>query len=115
MLAGISLLMTMVHTSKKSSSMPSSAIVDSSDSEALDATTPLLGRSNDPELQPVRSGRTPLPMVQLAAVCLARLSDPVAFSQIFPYVNEAIVSTNSPSRHRLSRVEPTFLVTIESH
>ncbi|OBZ75636.1 hypothetical protein A0H81_04450 [Grifola frondosa] len=31
---------------------------------------------------------TPLPKAQLAALCAIRLVDPIAFTQIFPYVNE---------------------------
>ena len=38
------------------------------------------------------SGRNPLssslPKKQLAALCAIRLADPIAFTQIFPYVNE---------------------------
>ncbi|GLB35095.1 putative MFS general substrate transporter [Lyophyllum shimeji] len=33
---------------------------------------------------------TPLPRMQLAALCSVRLVDPVAFTQVFPYVNEFI-------------------------
>ncbi|KAK7693338.1 hypothetical protein QCA50_002906 [Cerrena zonata] len=31
---------------------------------------------------------TPLPKAQLASLCMVRLVDPIAFTQIFPYVNE---------------------------
>lgn len=31
---------------------------------------------------------TPLPKAQLATLCAIRLVDPIAFTQIFPYVNE---------------------------
>lgn len=33
-------------------------------------------------------GVTPLPKAQLASLCMVRLVDPIAFTQIFPYVNE---------------------------
>ncbi|KAI0646944.1 MFS general substrate transporter [Trametes meyenii] len=37
----------------------------------------------------VRSDKpTPLPKAQLATLCIVRLVDPIAFTQIFPYVNE---------------------------
>ena len=37
----------------------------------------------------VRSTKiTPLPKAQLASLCAVRLVDPIAFTQIFPYVNE---------------------------
>lgn len=32
--------------------------------------------------------QTPLPKAQLATLCAVRLVDPIAFTQIFPYVNE---------------------------
>lgn len=31
---------------------------------------------------------TPVPKAQLASLCAVRLVDPIAFTQIFPYVNE---------------------------
>ncbi|KAJ7771708.1 major facilitator superfamily domain-containing protein, partial [Mycena metata] len=34
---------------------------------------------------------TPLPKAQLAAVCIARLADPIAYTQLFPYINEFLV------------------------
>lgn len=56
----------------------------------LDETQPLLfdtGGQNrsSPTLSP-----TPLPKVQIFTLCLIRLADPIAFTQIFPYVNEMI-------------------------
>ena len=35
-----------------------------------------------------REKATPLPKAQLATLCAVRLVDPIAFTQIFPYVNE---------------------------
>ncbi|KAJ6579953.1 major facilitator superfamily domain-containing protein [Mycena vulgaris] len=44
---------------------------------------------------------TPLPKAQLIALCMARLSDPIGYTQIFPYVNEFIASlhvTDDPAK-----------------
>ena len=44
---------------------------------------------------------TPIPKAQLATLCAVRLVDPIAFTQIFPYVNEMINHlhlTNDPSK-----------------
>lgn len=44
---------------------------------------------------------TPLPTAQLVCLCLIRLVDPIAFTQIFPYINEMMAHlhlTNDPSR-----------------
>ena len=40
---------------------------------------------------------TPLPKRALAAVCAMRLVEPLAFSHIFPYVNELIAGLGVPS------------------
>ncbi|KAI6126249.1 major facilitator superfamily domain-containing protein [Pisolithus croceorrhizus] len=48
-----------------------------------------------------KTSPTPLPVGQLAALCAVRLVDPIAFSQLFPYVNDFINDlhlTNDPSR-----------------
>ena len=51
-----------------------------------DETCPLL---RDPEsTQARRSARSTLPARQLGVLCAIRLADPIAFTQIFPYVNE---------------------------
>jgi hypothetical protein len=55
---------------------------DSASETVYDSTSPLL------EANRRKSKPTPIPKLSLAAVCLARLVDPVNFSQIFPYVNE---------------------------
>ena len=53
---------------------------------SADETRPLLC---DPENNFQRSQpQSPLPKRQLAALCAIRLADPIAFTQIFPYVNE---------------------------
>ena len=44
---------------------------------------------------------TPIPKAQLATLCAVRLVDPIAFTQIFPYVNEMMNHlhlTNDPSK-----------------
>ncbi|TFY82285.1 hypothetical protein EWM64_g1724 [Hericium alpestre] len=44
---------------------------------------------------------TPLPTAQLICLCIVRLVDPIAFTQIFPYVNEMITDlhlTDDPSK-----------------
>ncbi|KAG8750249.1 hypothetical protein FRC12_012973, partial [Ceratobasidium sp. 428] len=33
---------------------------------------------------------TPVPKAQLLALCLARLAEPIAYTQIFPYINQMI-------------------------
>ncbi|KIO23393.1 hypothetical protein M407DRAFT_214653 [Tulasnella calospora MUT 4182] len=43
---------------------------------------PLLGKAKEQ--------RTPLPVAQLAILCLVRLAEPIAYTQIFPYVNAMI-------------------------
>ncbi|KAJ3990590.1 hypothetical protein F5050DRAFT_1582649, partial [Lentinula boryana] len=51
--------------------------------------------------KPLIKEATPLPMVQLLIVCAIRLMDPIAFTQIFPYINEFIAFlklTDDPSQ-----------------
>ncbi|KAJ7871414.1 major facilitator superfamily domain-containing protein [Mycena olivaceomarginata] len=59
-----------------------------------DETRPLLSESasgTSLEAQtPTESKITPLPRIQLAALCAVRLVDPIAYSQIFPYINEML-------------------------
>ncbi|KAK7440177.1 hypothetical protein VKT23_017120 [Stygiomarasmius scandens] len=50
----------------------------------VDEATPLLEEQCPPKKT------TPLPVAQLATVCLVRLADPISFCQIFPYINEFI-------------------------
>ncbi|KAK2467032.1 hypothetical protein APHAL10511_001290 [Amanita phalloides] len=65
--------------------------------------SPLLGGPSNSELEAQKTRRvTPLPKLQLAALCMSRLSDPVAFTQVFPYINEFLaslhVADDDPSR-----------------
>jgi MFS family permease len=75
----------------------------------LDESSPLLAHPtpNNLESQPsrppakVQPTSTPLPKTQLVCLCIIRLVDPIAFTQIFPYVNEMMAHlhlTNDPSR-----------------
>ncbi|KAG8886153.1 hypothetical protein FRB97_007191, partial [Tulasnella sp. 331] len=41
-------------------------------------------------LLPKKFGCTPLPKEQLAIICLARLAEPIAYTQIFPYINQMV-------------------------
>ncbi|KAG2360854.1 major facilitator superfamily domain-containing protein [Suillus spraguei] len=69
-----------------------------------DETCPLLSASNPhtAEAQIAEKPKsTPLPKGQLAALCIVRLVEPIAFTQIFPYVNEFMSDlhlTDDPSK-----------------
>ncbi|KAF5358502.1 hypothetical protein D9756_001697 [Leucocoprinus leucothites] len=52
-------------------------------------TTPLLESQ-----QNASKATTPLPKAQLAILCSIRLMDPLTFTQIFPYINQFLVSLN---------------------
>ena len=56
--------------------------------EPFDETQPLLNKLSGCPSVPRRA---PLPTIQLAVLCLIRLADPIAFTQLFPYVNEMVV------------------------
>ena len=43
-----------------------------------------------------RSASTPLPKAQLFTLCLIRLVEPIAFAQVFPYINEMIADLHLP-------------------
>ncbi|KAJ7176108.1 MFS general substrate transporter [Mycena crocata] len=64
-----------------------------------DESQPLLQNIACPEDQTPRI--TPLPKAQLTALCIARLSDPISYTQIFPYINEFLTIlhvTDDPSK-----------------
>ena len=74
-----------------------------------DETCPLLSNSSAPSLESQDISQdskkskvvTPLPKAQLASLCIVRLVDPIAFTHIFPYVNEMMADlhlTDDPSR-----------------
>ncbi|KAF9228644.1 MFS general substrate transporter [Gyrodon lividus] len=85
------------------------------DPAVLDETCPLL-RNHTLELQRTENpDPTPLPKGQLTALCIVRLVDPIAFTQLFPYVNEFMNDlhlTDDPSRIGFysGLVESTFAV-----
>ena len=72
-----------------------------------DESSPLLAHaapgsleSQAPLPSKIRSASTPLPRAQLICLCVIRLVDPIAFTQIFPYINEMMAHlhvTNDPS------------------
>ncbi|PFH50071.1 hypothetical protein AMATHDRAFT_146091 [Amanita thiersii Skay4041] len=83
-----------------------------------DESTPLLYGHPHDEIEAQKSTRipsSPLPKRQLAALCATRLVDPVAFTQVFPYINEFLASlhlTDNPSQIGFySGVESSFAVT----
>ncbi|KAF5367210.1 hypothetical protein D9757_012213 [Collybiopsis confluens] len=93
--------------------------VSASDSSStVNESTPLLAEArNDPEDQEsLVHEATPLPLFQLCIICFIRLMDPIAFTQIFPYINEFITFlhlTDDPSKTGFysGLVESTFAVT----
>ncbi|KAG1736727.1 major facilitator superfamily domain-containing protein [Suillus lakei] len=74
------------------------------DTANYDETCPLLRTSNahNAEAQIAEKPKpTPLPKGQLAALCVVRLVEPIAFTQLFPYVNEFMSDlhlTDDPSK-----------------
>ena len=57
---------------------------------AANESTPLL-LDGDEEAPNTRQIQTPLPKVQLGAVIAVRIVDPIAYQQIFPYINQLLV------------------------
>ncbi|KAF8654091.1 hypothetical protein AX16_003624 [Volvariella volvacea WC 439] len=94
--------------------MPAHIRRNGSEDTLYDESCPLV--NDDPELQkPAVVTTTPLPKAQLAALCAIRLADPVAFTQIFPYINEFITSlrlTDDPSKigYYSGLVESSFAI-----
>ncbi|KAE9405880.1 MFS general substrate transporter [Gymnopus androsaceus JB14] len=87
-------------------------------SSTSNESTPLLhDAQNDVEVQECFTEQTtPLPKLQLALICLIRIMDPIAFTQIFPYINEFITFlklTDDPSQTGFysGLVESVFAVT----
>ncbi|KAF5372973.1 hypothetical protein D9758_001666 [Tetrapyrgos nigripes] len=88
--------------------MPPTGRTDHNDMH--DEESPLLPQRQRPE-QP-----TPLPITRLVTVLLIRLAEPIAFCQIFPYINEFIAYlnvTDDPSQIGFysGLVESTFALT----
>ncbi|KAF5367225.1 hypothetical protein D9757_012229 [Collybiopsis confluens] len=72
-------------------------------SSTVNESTPLLAEArNDPEdPESLVHEATPLPLFQLCIVCFIRLMDPIAFTQISPYINNFIIFlhlTDDPSK-----------------
>ncbi|KIK57193.1 hypothetical protein GYMLUDRAFT_46441 [Collybiopsis luxurians FD-317 M1] len=67
-------------------------------------SVPLLDEvQDDLEDQPrsIKPAATPLPKFQLSIACLIRITDPILYTQMFPYINEFILFlhlTNEPSQ-----------------
>lgn len=90
-------------------------MVTPTDTTAHDETCPLLSHSHLESQPPQQKSPTPLPVSRLASLCIARLVDPIAFAQLFPYVNEFMSDlhlTDDPSKIGLysGLVESTFAV-----
>jgi hypothetical protein len=78
------------------------------DSNGVDETTPLLVASEagpttqsnaealtHPPAYNEEDDDTPLPKIQIALLCYARLVEPIAFFSIFPFVNKMLWETGS--------------------
>ncbi|KAG9091891.1 hypothetical protein FS749_016163 [Ceratobasidium sp. UAMH 11750] len=63
---------------------------DQNDFHALNEEAPLLCPNDVERSTPVEPPMTPVPKAQLLALCLARLAEPIAYTQIFPYINQMI-------------------------
>ncbi|KAJ6608577.1 major facilitator superfamily domain-containing protein [Mycena sp. CBHHK59/15] len=60
--------------------------------ERSDESCPLLADHGHFEAHlPSKKKAVPIPRAQLAALCISRLTEPVAYSQIFPYINEFLI------------------------
>jgi hypothetical protein len=87
---------------------PCSAVVPIQNDQCMtqDESSPLLAHATPNTLESqasskIQSTSTPLPKAQLMCLCAMRLVDPIAFTQIFPYINEMMAHlhlTNDPSR-----------------
>lgn len=65
-----------------------------------DETCALLNHEQSPPslesqtTKPSKDAPTPLPLAQLACLCLVRMCEPINFTHIFPYVNQMLVEMN---------------------
>ncbi|THH20372.1 hypothetical protein EW146_g974 [Bondarzewia mesenterica] len=97
-------------TSSAISRMNSELVLQPNDhTTSYDETCPLLSNSVTSSLESQNASHelnktkavTPLPKAQLSCLCIVRLVDPIAFTHIFPYVNEMMADlhvTDDPSR-----------------
>ncbi|KIJ60665.1 hypothetical protein HYDPIDRAFT_43197 [Hydnomerulius pinastri MD-312] len=95
--------------------MASANISNDTTVNVYDETSPLLRDHNVEAQNPEKPKPTPIPTGQLAALCTVRLVDPIAFTQLFPYVNEFMNDlhlTDDPSRIGFysGLVESTFAI-----
>ena len=75
---------------------PTDRIDDRADLDAVNESTRLLPRDDEEALSTVhepntKKSPTPLPKAQLAALFAVRIIDPIAYQQIFPYINQLLV------------------------
>ncbi|KAG9127535.1 hypothetical protein FRC07_012551 [Ceratobasidium sp. 392] len=63
---------------------------DQNASHVPNEETPLLCANDIERSAPAQPEMTPVPKAQLLALCLARLAEPIAYTQIFPYINQMI-------------------------
>jgi MFS family permease len=73
----------------------------SSETPSQESCPLLCDEASSGSLQPKNTGPTPVPKTQLATACIIRLLDPIAFTQVFPYINEFMSSlhvTDDPSK-----------------
>ncbi|KAJ7197173.1 major facilitator superfamily domain-containing protein [Mycena pura] len=62
------------------------------ESQSVDESSPLLtDHARQLEAQTLSKKPSPLPKAQLTALCISRLTDPIAYTQIFPYINEFLL------------------------
>ncbi|KAE9406760.1 MFS general substrate transporter [Gymnopus androsaceus JB14] len=76
-------------------------------SQDIDETTPLLLCSSSSNVEAQNTTErviTPLPKAQLAVLCLVRMGDPIAFTQVFPYIPEFTYACLGGSRADPSQV-----------
>jgi len=91
-------------------------LYDDSDVTVRDETCPLLANQQSTvESQITQSKPTPVPKLQLTALCLVRILEPIGFTQLFPYINEMLVTydmVSDPSQVGFvsGLVESTFAV-----
>ncbi|KAJ7197169.1 major facilitator superfamily domain-containing protein [Mycena pura] len=87
------------------------------DRQSFNESSPLL-TDHVSQLEAQRHSKkpSPLPKAQLAALCISKITDPVAYTQIFPYINEFLLQlhvTDDVSKVGFYSgvVESTFAIT----
>lgn len=83
---------------------PSPVSQPTGNTNSHDETSTLLNHEQSLESQSTKhspKSPTPLPLAQLACLCLVRTTEPINFTHIFPYVNQMLAGmhvTDDPSR-----------------